>query len=75
MTKGEPPFPKWFVSGVQAALLAPTAMNQQKFRFALHGNRVSATAGSGFYTKVDLGIVKYHFEIGAGTDAFTWDRA
>lgn len=75
VTEGEPPFPEWFVSGVEAALLAPTAMNQQKFRFALQGNRVSATAGSGFYTKLDLGIVKYHFEIGAGADAFTWDRA
>ena len=26
----------------------------------------------GFYTKVDLGIVKYHFELGAGTDRFRW---
>ena len=75
VTEGEPPFPEWFVSGVEAALFAPTAMNQQKFRFALHGNRVSATAGSGFYTKLDLGIVKYHFAMGAGADAFTWDRA
>ena len=75
VTEGEPPFPEWFVSGVEAALLAPTAMNQQKFRFALQGNRVSATAGSVFYTKLDLGIVKYHFAMGAGADAFTWDRA
>ena len=75
VTEGEPPFPEWFVSGVEAALLAPTATNQQKFRFALQGNRVSATAGSGFYTKLDLGIVKYHFAMGAGADAFTWDRA
>ena len=75
VTEGEPPFPEWFVSGVEAALLAPTVMNQQKFRFALQGNRVSATAGSGFYTKLDLGIVKYHFAMGAGADAFTWDRA
>lgn len=75
VTEGEPPFPEWFVSGVEAALLAPTAMNQQKFRFALQGNRVSAKAGSGFYTKLDLGIVKYHFAMGAGADAFTWDRA
>lgn len=75
VTEGELPFPEWFVSGVEAALLAPTAMNQQKFRFALQGNRVSATAGSGFYTKLDLGIVKYHFAMGAGADAFTWDQA
>lgn len=24
------------------------------------------------YTKLDLGIVKYHFEIGAGKDNFEW---
>ena len=53
----------WFKNGVEAALLAPTAMNQQKFLFSFDGNRVSAKAGMGFYAKVDLGIVKYHFEV------------
>lgn len=47
-------------------------MNQQKFRFTLEGTQVSARAGVGFYTKLDLGIVKYHFELGAGTENFTW---
>lgn len=64
--------PDWFQRGVEAALLAPTAVNQQKFKFTLHGNHVSAKAGTGFYSKVDLGIAKYHFEIGAGKDNFTW---
>lgn len=64
--------PKWFKSGVDTALLAPTAMNQQKFTFALDGNNVSAKAGVGFYTKLDLGIAKYHFEIGAGAENFNW---
>lgn len=64
--------PDWFKAGVEAALLAPTAVNQQKFTFILSGNRVTAKAGMGFYTKVDLGIAKYHFEIGAGTDHFVW---
>ena len=64
--------PDWFRSGVEAALLAPTAMNQQKFHIERHGRRVSIKAGLGFFTKVDLGIVKYHFEIGAGTDNFVW---
>lgn len=64
--------PAWFRSGVEAALLAPTAMNQQKFRFELCGSQVTAKAGLGFYSKIDLGIVKYHFEIGAGKDNFTW---
>lgn len=64
--------PDWFKRGIDAALLAPTAMNQQKFRFILNGNTVMAKSGSGFCTKVDLGIVKYHFEIAAGIENFTW---
>lgn len=66
------PVPDWFRKGTEAALLAPTAMNQQKFTLELHGNQVSAKAGTGFYTKTDLGIVKYHFEIGAGKENFKW---
>ena len=62
----------WFTCGVEAALLAPTAMNQQKFRFEKAGDKVTATAGTGFYSKIDLGIAKLHFEIGAGTDHFEW---
>ncbi len=58
--------PEWFVNGVRAALLAPTAMNQQKFFFTLKDGEVTAKPGLGFYAKVDLGIVKYHFELGSG---------
>ena len=58
--------PEWFLKGIDAALLAPTALNQQKFVFSLDGNTVRAEAGTGFYSKVDLGIAKYHFELGAG---------
>jgi nitroreductase len=65
--------PDWFKKGMEAAQLAPTAMNQQKFSFKLNGNKVKATAGLGFYTKVDLGIAKYHFEIGAGKNGWEWD--
>lgn len=64
--------PEWFLNGVDAALLAPTAVNQQKFTFILNGNEVSAKAGLGFYSKMDLGIVKCHFEIGAGRENFRW---
>ena len=56
----------------EAALLAPTAMNQQKFTFTCKENQVSAKAGLGFYSKTDLGIVKYHFELGAGRENFRW---
>lgn len=64
--------PGWFRAGVAAALLAPTAMNQQKFRFTLENGRVRASAGTGFYTKTDLGIAKYHFTLGAGETHFDW---
>lgn len=58
--------PEWFVNGVRAALLAPTATNQQKFFFTLKDGEVTVKSGLGFYAKVDLGIVKYHFELGSG---------
>ena len=64
--------PEWFLKGIDAALLAPTAVNQQKFTFFLKENTVSAKAGLGFYSGIDLGIVKYHFEIGAGKNNFQW---
>lgn len=57
--------PDWFKLGAECALLAPTAMNQQKFKFIYKGGKVMAKSGVGFYSKVDLGIAKYHFEIGA----------
>lgn len=72
VAKTEGQVPDWFKNGVNAALLAPTAMNQQKFLFTLNGNQVSAKAGMGFYTKIDLGIVKYHFEIGANKPDLKW---
>ena len=58
--------PTWFAKGMEAVLLAPTAMNQQKFKFILNGDRVEAVATGGFYSKIDLGIVKYHFEAVSG---------
>ena len=61
------PMPEWFQSGMNAAMLAPTAMNQQKFCFSLlKDGTIKATSRKGFYTKLDLGIVKYHFEVISG---------
>lgn len=64
--------PAWFKAGVEAALLAPTAMNQQKFTLELDGATVRTKAATAFFSKMDLGIVKYHFELGAGKENFTW---
>lgn len=57
---------EWFKTGIEAASLAPTAMNQQKFLFELKNGSVTAKSLSGFYSKIDLGIVKYHFEAVTG---------
>lgn len=67
----EGPVPQWFANGVQAALLAPTALNKQCFQVAGAGNKVSITENGGVFSGADVGIVKYHFELGAG-DAFEW---
>ena len=71
--------PLWFKKGVEAALLAPTAVNQQKFSFEYKGmkdGRHQVLAKKGFsmigYTQMDVGIAKCHFEIGAGKENFEW---
>ena len=57
----------WFRKGVDAALKAPTAVNQQKFEFSLKDDEPYVRVkGLGSYTKVDLGIVAYHFETASG---------
>lgn len=58
--------PDWFRAGMEAAQLAPTAINQQKFKFVLEGDKVKVTTPMGINTKVDMGIAKYHFEVGSG---------
>jgi len=73
--------PKWFNRGVDAALLAPTAVNQQKFFIEYKGlkdSKVARVAAKPVfsmigYSKMDLGIVKYHFELGAGKENFEWE--
>lgn len=62
--------PDWFVAGVNAALLAPTAFGKQNFLISGKGQKVALrcdTCGE------DLGLVKYHFELGAGKDNFEWE--
>ncbi len=58
--------PAWFKDGVEAAMLAPTALNQQRFSISLKDGKAVITAGKGVMTKIDLGIVKCNFEIGSG---------
>ena len=75
VTNKKQDIPNWYKKGIEYALLAPTAMNQQKFKFdLLSQNTVKVVAEKGFFTKVDLGIVKYHFELGAGKGNFKWSN-
>lgn len=64
--------PDWFRKGVEAAQLAPSSFNQQKFVFTLDGNTVSTKSGIGLGTKIDLGIAKCHFEMGADGSDWKW---
>ena len=72
--------PEWFRRGVEAAALAPTAVNQQKFYIEYIGSRgdslpyVSIKPGRSIfgYTRMDMGIARLHFEIGAGKENFVW---
>lgn len=58
--------PEWFNKGVEMALLAPTAINQQKFKIRLNEDgTVDIVDKGGPFSKVDKGIVRRHFEIGA----------
>ncbi len=63
VTSGNHPY--WFNYGVEMALLAPTAINQQKFEISLEADETVTFKDKGVpYSKVDLGIVKYNFEVG-----------
>lgn len=65
--------PDWFIEGVKAARLAPTANNGQKFLFTLTGDgRVRAESLGGAFSRTNLGIVKCHFETGASPQTFEW---
>ncbi len=64
--------PEWFRNGVTAALLAPTALAKQSFFIKGSDNKAELTCDNGIFTDVDKGLVKYHFELGAGIENFEW---
>ena len=63
----EDDMPEWFRKGMEAVLLAPTAMNRQNFFLTLNGEDVTFEVKESKYSKIDLGIIKYHFEVGSGS--------
>lgn len=59
--------PEWFAEGMSAAMLAPTAMNQQRFKFRLfEDHTIVGSTAPGPFTAVDLGIATFHFEAASG---------
>lgn len=68
------PMPDWFRKGMETVMLAPTAINQQQFLFTLAYGTVNARAKLGPCSQIDLGIVKYYFEIGSGKKVFPPDK-
>lgn len=64
--------PEWFRQGINGALLAPTALAKQAFVITGTGEKVSIKCDNGIFTGVDTGLVKYHFELGAGKHNFEW---
>lgn len=65
--------PQWFKKGVECASKAPTARNQQSFYLELvDDSKVRLKNLGGEYSKIDFGIIKLHFELGAGQDNFQW---
>ena len=62
----------WFNKGIAAVMDAPTAMNKQAFRFSADGSKVEALNTGGRVNRIDLGIARFHFELGAGTEHFEW---
>lgn len=66
--------PSWFIEGMKAVQLAPSALNKQPVRFYLKGREVKAEALGGGYSQIDLGIAKFHFEIIASKENFVWNE-
>lgn len=64
---------KWFINGMNAAVLAPTGFNKQNFFIEANRDTISIrTKDNSPMSQIDTGIVKYHFEIGAGKENFNW---
>ena len=73
VSKYEGDMPEWFKEGVNSALLAPTALNKQDFMITGKTNKVSISYNNSVYANANVGLIKYHFEMGAGKENFEWE--
>ena len=64
--------PDWVKEGIEAVVLAPSAVNSQKPHFNYRNGELSVNIPDDHsMTKVDLGIAKYHFTCTSG-GSFAW---
>ena len=70
---GYPELPDWFIKGVEAVAMAPSALNQHSYRFGIRDEKVYVKKGLGIALDTDIGIAKYHFEVVAGKDSSIWE--
>ena len=68
--KGE--MPEWFLEGIKASLYAPTAFGKLDYVIMGEENKVLIKNNNGVFTGVNRGLIKYHFELGAGKENFEW---
>ena len=66
--------PAWFAAAMEAAQLAPTAMNKQNFKITLlsDGKTVRIDAPQSGLNVIDEGIVRCNFEIAANEAGADW---
>lgn len=66
--------PAWFAAAMEAAQLAPTAMNNQNFKITLlsDGKTVRLDAPQSGLNVIDEGIVRCNFEIAANEAGADW---
>lgn len=66
--------PEWFVKGLEAVQLAPSALGKQPVHFTLlaDGRTIRGEALEGVQAEICLGVAKLHFELGAGEGNFVW---
>lgn len=66
--------PAWFAEAMEAAQLAPTAMNNQNFKITLlsDGKTVCIDAPQSGLNVIDEGIVRCNFEIAANEAGADW---
>lgn len=65
--------PEWFKNGIEASLLAPTALNKQDYKIIGKGNKIKIEIDNGIFAGANKGLIKYHFELGAGKENFEWE--